>query len=134
MKDTNNNDRTPITTTKYDSTKKYYSLIPHNHIKLILRLSFLLLQLGKKDTVAYIINGIMLAISFGLARVVLWFAMIKAYAIYRDVTFYDALFLLPKVCICFSTIFFSMNLFWFCRILFIFQRSIRKIITKKMKS
>lgn len=86
-----------------------------------------------KDTLAYVINGIMLAISFGLARVVLWFAMIKAYAMYRDVTFYDALFLLPKVCVCFTTVFFSMNVFWFLRILLIFKKSIKELISKKLK-
>ncbi|XP_067933967.1 TLC domain-containing protein 3A-like [Watersipora subatra] len=76
----------------------------------------ILLELGLKKTKAYMVNGILLMVSFGLVRLGIWFYLVNCYAIYRQVSFGEGFLLLPTVCKCGLIFFALMNLYWFIKI------------------
>lgn len=76
----------------------------------------------------YIVNGVLLTISFGTVRIALWFYMIHVYAVYKNVSFSQGAYLLPSVCKGGTVLFFLMNLYWFIRIASIFFHSVRDLL------
>lgn len=87
-----------------------------------------------KESLLYIINGVLLTVTFGAFRILLWFYMIHIYAVFRDVTFTAALQLLPKICVSGTLVILVMNAYWFSKILCKFIHSLRKLCTKSRHS
>lgn len=87
-----------------------------------------------KKTKLYVVNGILLAVSFGLARVYIWLYLLYCFAMYKLVTMYEAIFLLPKICVCGTVLFGVMNIYWFVKILIIVVKTVRDLLTIKYKT
>lgn len=87
-----------------------------------------MLQLNMKESILYIINGVLLTATFGLFRIGLWFYLVYVYAVFKEVTFTSAIQILPKICVSGTAVLLCMNAYWFFRILSKFVQSVRKLL------
>lgn len=80
-----------------------------------------------KDTVLYIVNGVLLTITFGVFRLLIWVYLVHIYAEFRSVTLTAAFQLLPKYCSLGTVGLIIMNAYWFSRILYKFIHNVSKL-------
>ncbi|KAF6036367.1 hypothetical protein EB796_005334 [Bugula neritina] len=91
-------------------------------------LRHILLQVEMRHTTLYIVNGLLLAVSFSIARIYIWFHLVHTYAVYRGLPFISGFLALPTICSCCTIGFFILNSIWFVKILLLVKRSSKEIL------